>query len=201
MSKISDEKIIDLDEVIREIGKLAKMHVIVGPAGKPESNIAAIAAVHEYGATIKPKKGKYLAVPAHPAAKGKSPREWSDLHFKPNKKGGGTLSQADGTVMYILVKQVKIPERAFMRKTFASAAAINKVNRIAKDAVARILTGKGTARNAADACGASLSASVRSTITKGLTPPNSPLTLALKRGSLPLYDEGYLHKSISWEVV
>ena len=34
---------------------------IVG--GKADSDIMAIAHAHEYGATIRPKKGKYLAIP------------------------------------------------------------------------------------------------------------------------------------------
>lgn len=59
---------------------------IVG--GKADSDIMAIAHAHEYGATIKPKKGKYLAIPLTKEAQAAgSPRAFSDLRFVNAKDG------------------------------------------------------------------------------------------------------------------
>ena len=94
---------------------------IVG--GKADSDIMAIAHAHEYGATIKPKKGKYLAIPLTKQAEAAgSPRAFSDLRFvnakngnllmvrDKKKRGGKTESEA----MYLLVKSVTLPERDLM---------------------------------------------------------------------------------------
>ena len=95
---------------------------IVG--GKADSDIMAIAHAHEYGATIRPKKGKYLAIPLTKEAQAAgSPRAFSDLYFvnakdgkvlmvrDKKKRGGKTESEA----MYLLVKSVTLPERSFIR--------------------------------------------------------------------------------------
>ena len=61
---------------------------IVG--GKADSDIMAIAHAHEYGATIRPKKGKYLAIPLTKEAQAAgSPRAFSDLYFVNAKDGKG----------------------------------------------------------------------------------------------------------------
>jgi hypothetical protein len=48
-----------------------------------------------YGATITPKKGKFLAIPARSEAYGKSPRQFDDLHFIPTRGGGILVKTAE----------------------------------------------------------------------------------------------------------
>lgn len=98
---------------------------IVG--GKADSDILAIAHAHEYGTTIKPKKGKYLAIPLTKDAQAAgSPRAFSDLRFvnakngkllmvRDKKKRGG---KTESVAMYLLVKSVTLPERSFIRAGF-----------------------------------------------------------------------------------
>jgi hypothetical protein len=103
--------------------------------------------------------------------------------------------------LYVLMKEVIIPERAYLRITAASDKAQRKMLNGAAQQIRRMLTGEGSARDVLDTIGLSMAASVRSTIVDGVGPENSPLTLRLKRGTRPLVDTGRLHQSISHEVI
>lgn len=82
--------------------------------------------VHEFGATIRPKKAKYLTVPL-PAAldsRGipyrKSAREWDNTFVARSKAGNLIIFQRRGTQvtpLYVLKTSVKIPPRLGMRET------------------------------------------------------------------------------------
>ncbi|MCO5157871.1 MAG: hypothetical protein M9945_14175 [Aquamicrobium sp.] len=85
-----------------------------------------IAGVQEFGATIKPKKAKYLTVPL-PAAlnsdgtpRKKSAREWDNTFVARSKAGNLIIFQRRGTQivpLYVLKTSVTIPPRLGMRKT------------------------------------------------------------------------------------
>lgn len=81
-----------------------------------------------YGATITPKKGKFLAIPARAEAYGKSPRQFNDLRFVPTRRGGmlvkseptsgpsltrsqriGGNKKGQGGAFYFLVPRAVIP--------------------------------------------------------------------------------------------
>lgn len=70
------------------------------------------ARIHEFGGTIKAKRGKYLAIPVGDL-KG-SPRKY-DLAFVPSKRGGGVLIDDGGEVQYVLKESVYIPPRPYAR--------------------------------------------------------------------------------------
>ncbi|MEY9560468.1 hypothetical protein [Sinorhizobium fredii] len=82
--------------------------------------------VHEFGATIKPKTAKYLAIPL-PAAldsKGvplkKGPRDWAHTFVSKSKAGNLIIFQRRGTQvipLYVLKSSVTIPPRLGMQKT------------------------------------------------------------------------------------
>lgn len=85
-----------------------------------------IAAVQEFGATIRPKNAKFLTVPL-PAAlnsdgtpKKKSAREWQNTFVARSKAGNLIIFQRQGTQivpLYVLKTSVKIPPRLGLRKT------------------------------------------------------------------------------------
>lgn len=92
------------------------------------SNNLPYAQAHEDGATITPKRGKYLAIPVGKAltpagvARYKSPRQVPDLAYIPRrgkspllakKKRGGGLD-----VYYVLVKQTTLRKRRWMGSAF-----------------------------------------------------------------------------------
>jgi phage gpG-like protein len=70
------------------------------------------AAIHEYGGTIRPKKGKYLAIPIGTLTGSPQTHE-----LKLRKTGAGNLLlvNASGTPQYLLRQSVEIPARPYMR--------------------------------------------------------------------------------------
>jgi len=98
------------------------------------------ARIHEYGGTIVPRHGKYLAIPLDQMAQGKSPRAFTDLF--PIRSSDGRLFLARRPIwlarnkanrggamvlMYALKRSVTIPRRPYLRSaldyTFASGQA------------------------------------------------------------------------------
>lgn len=65
-------------------------------------------ALRRFGGTVRPVRGKYLAVPDedNPQARNNSPRRIDGLHFRQNRgKDSGRLTDRTGRVFYWLVKQ------------------------------------------------------------------------------------------------
>jgi hypothetical protein len=195
-----------IDEIQAGLRSMFDGTVRVGPIASADSELLVIAASNEYGATIRPKNGKYLSLPLIPEAKGRSPKSFPGLKFIPPKKTGGSpvLARVIGETVepvFVLVKEVIIPERAFLRLTAQDQNARKKAASAAAEAIRRFLTGDAPAQSVLDAIGFSLSASVKRQIANGTPPPNAALTLSLKRGTTTLVDEGRLMKSIAHEVV
>lgn len=116
----------DLINSIKDIPLTAKMYFVGVPPGKKnESGIdmAGIAEVQEFGATIKPKRGQALAVPvsreaAQLARKHGSVRNIPGL-FRPHGTKVLALKKGAGfEVMFILMKETIIPPRPFLSTTF-----------------------------------------------------------------------------------
>ena len=193
-----------LPHVEKELSELLRKKVIVGPSAQNGSELAMYAAANEFGAEITPKSATFLAIPVRPEAKERSPR---DFDLKPvfPKDGTPYLAKIEGGAVipyYILKKKVTIPERSYMRSTFDRRETQDKLMRVLKDSIKRLIAGAMRADDVTNALGASLAASVKSQIASNIGPPNASITIALKRGkSTTLVDEGHLVKSISWEVV
>jgi len=71
------------------------------------------ARTHQDGAEIKPKRGKFLAIPLTRKALLLSPRDFPGLHFR-GGEDRGALFDRQGTAHYALVKRVLIPARPFI---------------------------------------------------------------------------------------
>lgn len=193
-----------LPHVEKQLAALLGKKVVVGPVAGGNGQLAAYAAANEFGAEITPKSSTFLAIPVRPEAKERSPRDFELTPIFP-KNGTPYLAKIEGesvTPYYILKKKVTIPERSYLRSAFDKRDTQEKLMRILKDGIKRLIAGTMTADDVMNALGASLSASVKGQIASNIGPPNSSLTTALKRGkSTTLVDEGHLVKSISWEVV
>lgn len=99
MEVIEDEITPELDRIVRELKKLEGMSIHIGiqgdsgydasGAGKPgaPADILTIANVNEFGATIKAKNVKNLAIPIAKKAIGKSPLDFPGLFFIRSKNG------------------------------------------------------------------------------------------------------------------
>ncbi len=102
----------ELERIRQELKKLKNMCIHVGIQGAPgfskdggaaegaPADLLTIAGVHEFGATIKPKTVKHLAIPIDKKAAGKSPKDFEGLFFiksdgylfgciSPKRKGEG----------------------------------------------------------------------------------------------------------------
>lgn len=111
---------------------------------------ASPAAVHEYGATIKPKTAKFLTVPL-PAAldsRGlplkKRARDWDNTFVAKSRKGNLLIFQRRGTQvvpLYVLKSSVTIPPRLGMGKTLQTGIPYF-VDRAMDAMVANIALGK-----------------------------------------------------------
>lgn len=167
----------NIPKIQAELQKLEGMTLVIGPQGDEGSTIQMIAVVQEYGADIKitPKMAAFLSATA------------KELGLPPKAEKG------DGFV--------HIPERSFMRATFDNDAALDKAFAQYEDAVYRILTGEGTAMQAANVLGNALVAAVKNRIASNIAPGNSEFTIAKKgEGKNTLVDRGRLLQSISYEV-
>lgn len=196
-----------LPGVEEELLKLYGKKIIVGPATDEGSELAMYAAANEFGVnSIKPKSGTYLAIPLIPELKGISPRNIAGLVFFPGKNGKlPYLAHVEGgrvTPCYVLLREVRIPERSYLRGTFDSTDAIDKAVNMAAGAINRIIAGTGKADDVLNAMGSSLVASIKLRIRSGVGDKNSDITVATKRRKgVTLVDSGRLMQSIQYEVI
>ena len=171
-----------------------------------EGDNAWLAAIHEYGCEITPKKSKYLTVPIHPKAKGKKAGEFKDLICIESKNGNKFLirrikkGKFKGSVefLYWLTKSVKIPERAFLRNGHDEN--IDKVMKYADTLIKQVTIGKMTAEKCLDLLGQSLATKIKTYVRNLDNPPNWSGTSEAKGTDNPLADTGKMINSIDWRI-
>lgn len=97
--------------------------VFVNPA-LGGNEVMKYAMIHNFGGTIKPKTKKFLTIPVHPLAKGRSVAQMSSyfkiVFFVPGAGGkapvimGRNSEKGKAYLLYILKTSVKIPRREYM---------------------------------------------------------------------------------------
>lgn len=195
----------DDNNIPKMLKNLKKLKGSTIKVGVPDGDLADIAAVHEFGATITAKK-KYLAIPLQRKYKGRSPREFNDLFFVPAKSGnGGTLCKAKGKgkkakveACYWLTKSVKIPERSFLRACVDEKE--KDFYKFAEKQLDKWLQSNSDPEPMLNALGLQFRGYVQKYIRDLSSPPNAPLTKAVKGSGNPLIDTGNLVGSIEFEV-
>ncbi len=97
--EITDNITPELERIRQELEKLSSMQIHIGIQGTPgygaegksvegaPADLLTIAGVHEFGATIKPKNVRNLAIPINKAAIGKSPKDFDGLFFIRSEEG------------------------------------------------------------------------------------------------------------------
>lgn len=188
------------DDIQSELEKLDKHALEVGFFGGTEDNnfYAMIAYVHEFGMTIKAKKS-YLTIPTKEAGM----RKASEIEGLFRPKGTDILAVSDGsgglTVMFYLKKQVKIPERSFMRTTFDTK--INSWLEFFEDQIELVVTGELKAKQCFERLGQRMVSDIQQKMTDVRTPPLSPATVQRKGSTNPLLDTGELRRRVTYKVV
>ncbi len=195
-------------ELQRTMRELNGKRIKVGIFGDEGSELMKIARANEFGVTIRPKSGKYLAIGSKEAGD-RRPRDFGDkLRFVPAKNGNGLLvldepgkgkakKGARSTVMFFLMKSVTIPERSFIRAGFDEN--VNDIHRKIKEMMP--LVNQGLAINIfLDAIGLEFAGKIKKKLRDVRTPPNAALTKERKGSSNPLIDTGRLVGAISHRI-
>lgn len=195
----------DDNNIPKMLKNLKKLKGSTIKVGVPDGDLADIAAVHEFGATITAKK-KYLAIPLQRKYKGRSPREFNDLFFVPAKSGnGGTLCKTKGKgkkakveACYWLTKSVKIPERSFLRACVDEKE--KDFYKFAEKQLDKWLQSNSDPEPMLNALGLQFRGYVQKYIRDLSSPANAPLTKAVKGSGNPLIDTSALVSSIEYSV-
>lgn len=133
-----------------------------------------------------------------------------DAHVKVGvmqSKGGGASAGAGLTMVDLATihefgaPAAGIPERSFIRRTFAEKH--EALAAMTKRLAAAVVTKKMPVDRALGLLGAWGAAEVKRTITSGpgVPPPLSPVTIARKGSTRPLVDTGRLVGAITWQVI
>ncbi|MCL2188432.1 MAG: hypothetical protein FWC16_00765 [Defluviitaleaceae bacterium] len=192
-----------LPDLVGIIEELNRTEIHIGVFGSDDSHLLMIANVNEFGANIRPRNAKRLAVPLNKRARGKSPRQFNDLFPLRSQEGTLFLVRNKGAnqleFMYWLATEVNIPERAFIRGSFDS----NKeayAQRAARG-LKSVLKGGMTLDSFFIFMGEYMVDGVRPYMTTLSDPPNSFATKGAKGSSNPLIDSGRLRQAITYRVV
>jgi len=122
------------------------------------------------------------------------------LGHKRNRRGDGGFDNVDIAVTQEFgTRDGKIPPRSFVMAPFKANA--KRYSQLLKALVPKMLKGLMTLDKALNLVGLQMAADMKKSIKDGLTPPNSPRTIAKKKSSKPLIDTGQLVTSITHAVV
>ena len=201
----SKVKYAEFGSIEDELAELANKKIIAGVVAEEGSQLAMYAGANEFGATITPKKGKFLAIPLMPELEGKSPKVFPPNFFKfvpfdpKNMWKGGKLMRGD-VEAFVLLRSVKIPERAFLRKALDNKKTHDMVQEIAYFQLERILSGECTADEFYVPIGEMIASRIRGSISSNIKPENSSLTKIFKKGNQTLVETGKLKEQIGYEI-
>lgn len=203
MAIISDTLRPEITRVRREIQALMRMRIHVGIQGKADSFTLMVASTHEYGATIRAKAGRNLAIPIDPRAVDKSPRDFDGLFFIKSKSGhlfGVTRDEGKKSLnfLFLLLPSVTIPERSFIRGSFDNGR--KQLAELCEKAIDMIVVDRKTAEEAANYIGERAAQMVRDYIMAGIDPPKSKITMKTAKTDKPLYNTGRLYDSITYYI-
>ena len=190
-------------DIMKILEALHRTEIHIGIFGKDDKNILMIANVNEFGATIKPRNAKRLAIPLNKKARGRSPRSFNDLFPLRTAEGALYLVRNKGAsqleFMYWLATEVTIPERAFIRGGFDANS-----SRFAEKSVQllrQVILGKFSMNNFFELMGDYIVGELKRYMVNLSDPANSSATISAKGRSNPLIDTGRLRDAITYKVV
>lgn len=190
-----------IPRIIEQMNILSRLQIEIGVFGEDDSFMSMLATVHEFGAVIKPKK-QYLTIPLKKKYRGKNPRDF-DLFFLRTKEGHAFLVREKGKdqleFAYMLVKEVNIPERSFIRSTFDEKEV--EWYQYSLRLLKQILNGTMTAKELCEKLGLRMQQDIQRKIRQISSPPNAPSTVSAKGSNNPLIDTGRLRQSVTFKVV
>jgi hypothetical protein len=199
----------EIPRLKRAMEKLGRREIKVGVFGEDnyqypnDADLVTIAYVHEFGTTIRPRSAQWLTIPLIPAAKNKRASDFGDTLFfyQPKGKDYAFLARKSGNNtenVFILMKEVTIPERSFLRTGFDQN--VNKIIDKIEDLLNDVLDFNINPDTFLDAIGMEFAGLIQRHMRTVNDPPNSGITKNVKRSSNPLQDTGRLIGAIRHEV-
>lgn len=201
-----------VEEILEEFNRLKtacreleQQKILVGIVGSStSSDVMAIAHAQEYGATIRPKEKKYLAIPLTKEAEtAGSPTVFNDLRFVHTKNGNILMvrdkkkGKGKTEAMFLLLKSVTLPERSYIRASFDEGK--DKLSEIVSAQVSKVLAGQISADAAANAIGAQAAQMVQNFIDGNRVKPASKNSK--KQIHTTLFETGtHIRDRITWKV-
>lgn len=91
-----------------------------------------------------------------------------------------------------------VPERPFMRNAMRENR--GKYRDALRASASKLLTGRTTLRQVMNKLGIEAQGDIQAEITSLQSPPNSPVTIAIKGSSKPLIDDGEMRAAVTWKV-
>lgn len=192
-------------QIFKEFDKLNRMYVAIGYFGESnESQLLTIVRSNEYGAFIHPKNGEWLTIPTKDTPVGPDggpmPARQIPGLFRPKGKNILAVSKGgDLTVMYTLVKEVRIPARPFIRTALIKNT--DKYRSMILSRIGLIIDGNSTARILLNQLGAVAVSDIRREMIGWSTPGNAPATIERKGTNNPLVDKGILSRAVTYKVI
>lgn len=161
-----------------------------------------LAGIHEYGCNIKAKNANWLTIPISPKARGKKASDFPNIFSFTSKNGTRFLaipkSKNDMEILFLLTKEVHIPERSFLRNGYDDS--INDVIHRSEALLNKLLDKQIDTDVFLNLIGQTLATKIKTYAASLSSPPNSGLTAEVKGSDNPLNDTGNLINSISWRI-
>lgn len=189
----------NIPDITKELDYLKTHQVVIGYFGEHKSLLLTIVGANEFGATIKPKNGKWLWIPTKYCPKGKGPRDIPNL-FIPKGHRVACINDHGSLVAYFyLSKLVQIPARPFIRKAYLDNK--KKYTELVRRGVAQIFLGRTTAEQLLNRLGVECTADIVKASIRLNTPKNRPVTVERKGFNNPLVDTGELQKKATFKIL
>lgn len=184
---------LDFQQIADELKKLNNKEVLIGFFGKDDPKILSIVGANEFGATIKPKNGKWLWIPNVPMLKqldleDKSPSQIDGLFIPKNKHVACISDNGELKICFWLKKQVQIPARPFIRNALRDNK--KKYKKMIEKGLKQIVYGKMTAKQLLDQLGTVAVSDIQKSAIKLKTPEDAPVTIWNKNSKNPLISVG-----------
>lgn len=191
-----------MQNLLKNLRILSEKELLVGIMSSQKEKMLMIANVHEFGAQIKAKNGKYLSIPLEKNFRHISPRQVSGLFVYRSRRGNLFLARRKGNgrleMCYWLTKEVNIPERSFIRAGFDAHRI--EMERFGEQSLAQFLPMRDGISRFYDAMGNFAVGKIRTFLVDLRDPANSPLTVKLKGSSNPLVGDGHLGNHITYRI-
>lgn len=189
----------NIPNITKELDYLKTHQVVIGYFDEHKSLLLTIVGANEFGATIKPKNGKWLWIPTKECPKGKGPKDIPGLFIPKGHRVACVRDHGQLVAYFYLSKLVQIPSRPFIRKAYLDNK--KKYTELVRRGIAQIFLGRTTAEQLLNRLGVVCTADIAKASIRLNSPKNRPVTIERKGFNNPLVDTGQLQKKVSYKVL